>query len=74
MPNVVQSDQFQVVQDLLKRQDDALEQLDDLDKRVELAIKEVNAFRDIAETDDDSQSVDSVDVTSSDPNSMPKAA
>ena len=30
MPNVVQSDQFQIVQELIGRQDDVLEKLDDL--------------------------------------------
>lgn len=45
MPISAKTDQFAIVQDLLKRQDEALEQLDDLDKRVEKAIEEVNSFR-----------------------------
>ena len=41
MPNVVQDNQFQLVQDLLQRQDDALEQLDQLNEKLESAIKEI---------------------------------
>ncbi len=47
MPSVVQSDQFQIVQELIRRQDDVLDRLDELNRRLERAIEEVNAFRDV---------------------------
>ena len=53
MPNVVNSDQYLLVQDLLERQDEALEQLEALNIRVEKAIEEVNAFRNIDNEDAD---------------------
>ncbi len=41
MPQKIQSDQFETIQALLKRQDEALERLEELDARVELAIQEL---------------------------------
>ena len=41
MPNQIAQGQFQIVTDLLKRQDEALEQLDELSARVEKAIDEL---------------------------------
>ena len=49
MPISIQNDQFQIVQELLKRQDEALEQIDQLNSMVEQAIAEVNAFRNVEE-------------------------
>lgn len=46
MPNIVQSGHFQIVKDLLQRQEDALSKLDSLNEKVENALKDVNQFRD----------------------------
>lgn len=53
MPISVQNEQFAVIQELIKRQDEALDELESLNKRVEQAIEEVNALRHIDSEQDD---------------------
>ncbi len=51
MPNTVNNDQYELIQTLLQRQDDALEKLEALNLRVEEAIQEVNSIRESDEPD-----------------------
>ena len=71
MPNVVKHDQSQIVLDLLERQESALEELDSLNERVESAIKEITAQREleIAELAAESETFLSISETSEDANS-----
>ena len=59
MPNTVDQNQYQLVQSLLQRQDETLEQLEALNLRVERAIEEVNSFR---QTDPDQNESDSAEL------------
>ena len=53
MPNVVDANQFRIVDELLQRQDEALEELEQLNVQVEAAIVEINALR--SNGDDDGE-------------------
>ncbi|MEM9410186.1 MAG: hypothetical protein AAGA30_03680 [Planctomycetota bacterium] len=47
MPNLVQENQSTIVQELLERQDQALEELDQLNQKLEATIKSIVAEREM---------------------------
>ena len=55
MPNVVDANQFRVVDELLQRQDEALEELEQLNVQVEAAIVEINALRNNGDDDGENE-------------------